>query len=200
MSFLTLSKANIWFAEQELVRKSYTAAKALSTTRRVEIIDKREFMAAALNADNETFVVYIAALTELTTMPIHPSCQAQVAVLTSEETGISIEYSDFSDVFSLDSALELPEYTGINNHLIDLLEDKQPPYGPIYSLGLVKLEKLKNYIEVNLASGFIRRFKSPACASILFIQKKDGSLQLCVDYRGLNNPTIKNRYPLPLIG
>ena len=166
----------------------------------MEIIDKREFAAAALNADDETFVVHVAALAEPTTMPIHPSCQAQVAALTSEETGIPAEYSDFSNVFSSDSAAELPEHTGINDHPINLLDDKQPPYGPIYSLGPVELETLKTYIETNLASGFIRPSKSPAGAPILFVRKKDGSLRLCVDYRGLNNLTIKNRYPLPLIG
>ena len=41
---------------------------------------------------------------------------------------------------------------------------------------------------------------SPAGAPILFVKKRDGSLRLCVDYRGLNKITIKNRYPLPLIG
>ena len=59
---------------------------------------------------------------------------------------------------------------------------------------------LKTYIKTNLANGFIRPSKSPAGAPILFDKKPDGSLRLCVDYRGLNNITIKNRYPLPLIG
>ena len=200
MPFLTLSKADVRFAERELVWRTYTAVEALPTTRRVEIIDKREFAAAALNADDETFVVHVAALAEPTTMPIHPSRQAQVAALTSEETGIPAEYSDFSDVFSSDSAAELPEHTRINDYPIDLLDDKQPPYGPIYSLGLMKLEALETYIKANLASSFIRSSKSPAGTPILFIQKKDSSLCLYVDYRKLNNPTIKNCYPIPLIG
>ena len=169
MLFLTLSKADVRFTEQKLVWRTYTAAEALPTTRRVEIIDKREFAAAVLNADDETFVVHVAALAEPTTMPIHPSCQAQVAALTSKETRIPAEYSDFSNVFSSDSAAELPEHTGINNHPINLLDDKQPPYGPIYSLELVELETLKTYIEVNLASGFIRLSKFPAGAPILFV-------------------------------
>ena len=58
---------------------------------------------------------------------------------------------------------------------------------------------LKTYIKANLTSGFIRPSKSPAGAPILFIQKKDGSLRLYVDYRGLNNLTIKNCYSLLLI-
>ena len=200
MPFLTLSKADVRFAERELVWRTYITAKALPTTRRVEIIDKKEFAAAALNADDKTFVMHIAALAEPMTMPIYPSCQAQVAALTNEETGIPAEYSDFSDVFSPDSAAELLEHIGINDHPIDLLDNKQLPYGPIYSLGPVELETLKTYIEANLASGFIRPSKSLAGAPILFVQKKDGSFCLCVDYQGLNNLTIKNCYSLPLIG
>ncbi len=59
---------------------------------------------------------------------------------------------------------------------------------------------MKAYIENNLTSDFIRLFKSPAGAPILFDKKPDSSLRLFVDYRGLNNLTIKNRYPLPLVG
>ena len=58
---------------------------------------------------------------------------------------------------------------------------------------------LKEYIEENLAKGFIQHSSSPAGASVLFVKKSDGSLRLCVDYRGLNEMIIKNRYPLPLI-
>ena len=182
MSFLTVSKANVRFAERELVWRIYTAAEALLMTRRVKIIDKREFAVAALNTDDETFVVHVAALAEPTTIPIYPSCQAQVAALTSEETGILVEYSDFSNVFSSDSAAKLLEHNGINDYPINLLDDKQPSYGPIYSLGLVELEILKTYIEANLANGFIRPSKFPAGAPILFVRKKNGSLHLYVDY------------------
>ena len=72
-------------------------------TRKVEIIDKKEFAVAALNVDDKTFIVHVAALAEPTTMPIYLSCQAQIALLMSEETKILTEYSDFSNVFSLDS-------------------------------------------------------------------------------------------------
>ena len=110
------------------------------------------------------------------------------------------KHSDFADVFSKKSAKVLPEYTGINKHAIELKNGKQPPYGPIYSLGLVELKTLKTYIEINLANGFIWPSKSPAGALILFIHKTDDSFQLWVNYRGLNNLIIKNRYLLPLIG
>ena len=62
-----------------------------------------------------------------------------------------------------------------------------------------ELEALKKYLEENLNKNFIRHSSSPAGVPVLFVKKADGSLQLCVDYRCLNEITVKNRYPLPLI-
>ncbi|XP_073510888.1 uncharacterized protein [Phyllobates terribilis] len=58
---------------------------------------------------------------------------------------------------------------------------------------------MSEYIEENLARGFIRKSTSPAGAGFFFVKKKDGSLRPCIDYRGLNQITVKNKYPLPLI-
>ena len=120
--------------------------------------------------------------------------------LLTEGVKILDEYSDFTNVFSKEKALVLPEHTEFNENAIDMEDGKQPLYRPIHSLGPLELETLKTYIETHLKTGFIRPSKSPAGAPILFDKKPDGSLRLCVDYRGLNNLTIKNRYPLPLIG
>ena len=166
---------------------------------------KKEFAAAALDPEHETYVVHVASLSStplVASLNVHPSRRPQISGLIVEEapTTVPAEYSDFADVFSPDLASELPEHTGINDHAIELVEGcQQPPYGPIYSLGPVELETLKAYIETNLANGFIRPSKSPAGALILFDRKPDGFLRLYVDYQGLNNLTIKNRYPLPLI-
>ena len=109
------------------------------------------------------------------------------------------KYSDFTDVFSPDLVSELPEHIGINNYAIELLDGQQPLYGPIYNLETVELETLKAFIETNLANGFIKPSKYPDNAPILFDWKSDGFFRLCVNYQGLNNLTIMNRYPLPLI-
>ena len=58
---------------------------------------------------------------------------------------------------------------------------------------------MKSYIKKNLKIGHIRPSKSPAGYPILFMPKKDSKLQIYVDYRQLNEETVKNRYPLPLI-
>ena len=109
------------------------------------------------------------------------------------------KYVNFADVFSPKLVVELWEH-GISNYTIKLVDDRQFPYGSIDSLGLVKLETLKAYIKNNLANNFIRLLKSITRAAILFDKKLDGKLRLCVDYQGLNNLTIKNRYLLPLVG
>ena len=66
---------------------------------RVKIINKREYALAELNAENETFLMHIATLLELITMPIYLIYKAEVTSLISKETGILIEYSDFSNIF-----------------------------------------------------------------------------------------------------
>jgi len=63
----------------------------------------------------------------------------------------------------------------------------------------VELSALRTFIDENLNTGFIRPTTSSHAAPVLFIKKKDGSLRLCVDFRGLNKITKKDHYPLPLI-
>lgn len=57
---------------------------------------------------------------------------------------------------------------------------------------------MKQYIEEELTKGFIWPSTSPASAGFFLVQKKDGGLQPCIDYQGLNGITVKFRYPLPL--
>ena len=58
---------------------------------------------------------------------------------------------------------------------------------------------MKSQLDELLAKGYIRQSKSPYGAPVLFVDKKDGKLRLCVDYRALNKVTVKNSYPLPRI-
>ena len=207
MPFLILSGVDVNFSGRELWWKTYTGEEALLTTRRVELVGKKEFTAIALDLESETFILHVAslssnALPSSSPLDVHLSRRPQIFGLIVKEapTKVPAKYSDFADVFSPDLASELSEHTRINDHAIELVEGQQPSYEPIYSLRPVELETLKAYIETNLANGFIRPSKSPAGAPILFDRKSNDSLRLCVDYRGLNNLTIKNRYPLPLIG
>src|SRR3954471_2586952 len=62
-----------------------------------------------------------------------------------------------------------------------------------------ELKELKKQLKEQLEKGFIRPSSSSWAAPILFVMKKDASKRLVMDYRSLNEVTIKNMYPLPNI-
>jgi len=82
---------------------------------------------------------------------------------------------------------------------IPLQEGKEPGFQSIYQLSEKELKEVKKFIDEMMKKGYIRPSTSPAGFPILFVPKKDGSLRMCVDFRRLNDITIKNRYPLPNI-
>jgi transposase InsO family protein len=108
------------------------------------------------------------------------------------------EFHEFLPLFDKIVADRLPPHRAYD-HKIVLKDGFEPPFGPLYSLSRPELEALKAFLEENLDKHFIRQSSSPSGAPVLFVKKGDGSLRLVVDYRGLNEGTIKNRYPLPLI-
>ncbi|KAE8185404.1 hypothetical protein A4X06_0g3818 [Tilletia controversa] len=105
---------------------------------------------------------------------------------------------DLAPVFSKSSAQQLPPHRPYDITL-PLKPDTVPPRGPLYILSPKELKTLHEWLEEQLRLGLIRPSSSPASSPILFVKKKDGSLRLCVDYRGLNAISIKNRNPLPRI-
>jgi hypothetical protein len=109
------------------------------------------------------------------------------------------EYNEWLHLFKEETTIAaLPEHKPWDHEII-LEPGKQPTFKPIYALSEKELGILREYLEENLKKGFIRKSTSPAGYPILFAPKKDGNLRLCVDYRQLNEITIKNRYPLPNI-
>ena len=114
-------------------------------------------------------------------------------------TQVPLEYSEYADVFERRNAEKLLPHCPNVDHEIPLIDGVKPTYGPIYNLSELELKTLKEYIDRMLAKGFICPSKSPFRSPVLFVKRADGSLRLCVDYRKLNDITIKNRYPLSLI-
>ncbi|KAH9267207.1 hypothetical protein BASA83_010123 [Batrachochytrium salamandrivorans] len=81
---------------------------------------------------------------------------------------------------------------------IELIPGSVPAYGKIYHLTREEDTVMQEWIKDNLRQGFIRSSSSPHGAPCFFVKQKD-KLRLCMDYRGLNKNTIKDRNPIPLI-
>lgn len=113
------------------------------------------------------------------------------------EPEIPLEYRDLAAAFDL-GEVTLPEH-GPQDLAIDLVDGKIPPMGTLYNLSESELLVVQKYVKDMTEKGLIRPSTSPTGAPILFAKKKDGTLRLCVDYRRLNDHTVKNAYPLPLI-
>jgi hypothetical protein len=135
-------------------------------------------------------------------MPAAVAAEAAAMAAVTEDDKIRelvpAEYHEFLPLFKKAIADTLPPHRPYD-HRITTKEGFVPPCGPLYSLSRFELQALREWLDENLSKGFIRASSSPAGAPILFVKKPGGGLRLCVDYRGLNEGTIKNRYPLPLI-
>jgi len=85
------------------------------------------------------------------------------------------------------------------DHTIDLKEMFRPQKGRIYPLSKNKREKVQKFIEDQLRKGYIRPSKPPQTLPVFFVDKKDSSKRIVIDYCNLNDQTIKNNYLLLLI-
>ena len=107
-------------------------------------------------------------------------------------------YHGLAQVFSKEQALSLPPHRPYDCP-INLLDGAPLPCSRLYDISRPEREAMESYIRDSLASGIIRPSSSPVGAGFFFVDKKDGSLRPCIDYRHLNDITVKNKYPLPLI-
>ncbi len=137
----------------------------------------------------------------------HASCllsacsSVSCSVFQDEQADLSnvpCEYLDLKGVFSNSRAASLPPHRPYDC-AIDLLPGTSPPKGKLYSLSTPEREAMEKYISDSLAAKIIRPSSSPAGAGFFFVKERDGSLRPCIDYRGLNDITVKNTYPLPLM-
>ena len=104
--------------------------------------------------------------------------------------------SEFSDVFR--SLQGVPPDTS-DRFTIEQEPMTAPLSKCLYRMAPAEMAELKKQLEELLDKGFIRPSSSPLGEPVLFAKKKDGSMHLCIDYRGLNRVIVKNNYPLPRI-
>jgi hypothetical protein len=105
--------------------------------------------------------------------------------------------SEFPDVFPKDLPGMPPERKV--EFAIELLPGTAPIFKRAYRVSGLELVELKKQIDELSEKDYIRPSTSPWAAPVLFVEKKDGTRRMCIDYRALNEVTIKNKYPLPII-
>jgi hypothetical protein len=104
---------------------------------------------------------------------------------------------EFPDVF-LEELPGMPPDRDIE-FVIELKPGTAPIYKTPYRMATPELAELKEHVKELLEKGFTCPSSSPWGAPVIFVPKKDGTQRLCVDYRALNEVTVKNKYPLPRI-
>ena len=128
-----------------------------------------------------------------------PAISSQISDSVPPDLSLVPEtYHELGEVFSKQKAQSLPPHRPYDC-AINLFPGAAFPKGRLYSISRPEREALETYIKESLAASLIRPSSSPLGAGFFFVSKKDGSLRPCIDYRGLNDITVKNKYPLPLM-
>jgi transposase InsO family protein len=110
--------------------------------------------------------------------------------------GLKAVIKKYNDVFA-DELPGLPPHRKFD-HSIDT-ESAKPIHKNPYRMSPLELTELKKQLTELLEKKLIRPSASPWGSPVLFVRKKEGTLRMCIDFRALNNVTVKNRYPLPRI-
>jgi hypothetical protein len=105
--------------------------------------------------------------------------------------------SEFLDVFPEELPGMLPDRE--IEFVIELVPGTTPIFKRTYRMAANQFAEVKEQLQELLDKGYIRPIASPWGAPIIFASKKDGTQRMCVDYRSLNEVSIKNMYPLPRI-
>ena len=181
-----------------------------TTTTVLEEEDKEEHLNSTQNPlDDSEISLLISSITgdtdnsvwinskSTTATRIQAEINLQKKVLPLEEQ-VPKEFHEFLDVFSEEKAARFPEPRPWD-HKIELKDTFVPKSFKTYNLTPQEQDELDKFLKENLDKGYIRPSQSPMASPFFFVDKKDGKLRPCQDYRYLNEHTIKNAYPLPLI-
>jgi hypothetical protein len=165
--------------------------------------ERRDVVARYLSTDKQADIV-----TELEhdvggEPPTIQNTSVELAIAAQQYTKkveILKEYQKFAKVFSKEEPQQFPPSHSCD-HAIDF-----KPGAPdaidckVYPMMRIEDEALDMFIDEQLEKGYIRPSKSQYASSFFFIKKKDGKLRPVQDYRKINTWTVRNQYPLPLIG
>ena len=179
--------------------RSWNVEIALMTTNRVDLIEPEDFINQVLEESVPAYVCHVTMI-ESCLPQVQFFWMAQISIATTETVTLPEAYPDLEDVFSAENAGHLPIHVD-QNHVIHFIIGNNIFMGSLTAYPKMSCLFFEPTLTRNhLANGFIRPSKSPDGAPILFVPKRNRGLWLFVDYWDFNNLTIKNRYPLTLIG
>jgi predicted aspartyl protease len=197
-SKLTFKLHNIALRSDGVKNKQYTNYKK---PLQISQVISSTFITIARKAKrNPKISVFAASLSDIEKAlkpKVHLSLEEITAMLPNH-------YKKFASVFNPKEAATLPPHRPGIDYEMPLEKDengkeKTVPWGPLYNMSHDELLVLRKELTNLLDKDFIRQSKSSAAAPVLFAKKPGGGLRFCVDYRGINAITRKDRYPLPLI-
>ena len=151
----------------------------------VNLLDYRD-MKKSLNKDDSEYLV--AVINNVENNQRHQELPKDIGNLINK----------FEDVFPEELPARLPPKRNIE-HGIEIESGSTPPSRPPYRLSFIEQDELKKQLRSLLDNKLIRPSCSPYGSPVLFVKKKSGELRMCIDFRALNNITIKNKYPLPRV-
>ena len=111
-------------------------------------------------------------------------------------TEVELLLQEFGDVFETPTGL--PPFRG-HEHQITLMKGSQPVCQRPYRYPFYQKNEIEKTVRELLSIGSIRNNTSPFASLVLLVRKVDGSWRMCIDYRALNNITMKDKFPIPVI-
>lgn len=133
---------------------------------------------------------------EVWALAVLESIPSALAADSSVAPDLQCILSDFADVFQ--DPKSLPPHRALD-HAITLIKEDQPINSRPYRYSPLHKDEIERQVSEMLKSGVITTFMSPYASHVLLVKKKDDSWRFCVDFRRLNNITVKNKFPLPIV-
>ena len=176
----------------------------MSITKRVNVIESKTIIENLVDEKEQTYLIIIKSynndLSDVYTTR-KTLINNTITKNKNDEIAKILKCLKYYEQLNIENKVKTFEFFNydFNNHVIDLIDEVKLLYNFIYSLFENELKVLKIYIDKHFANDFIKYSQLLTETLILFVQKKNNFFKLCVNYRDLNNFTIKNQYLLSFI-
>ena len=173
----------------------------LSEKEWIESLVDQELNIDSLKLENdleETLDICAKNTTLMTFAQKYRSEQETADALRLVEEQVPREFHEYLKVFSKEAVSRFPEHKPWD-HKIELKPGFEPKAQKAFQLPQDEVKLAEKFVQENLEKGYIHLSKSPQSSPLFFVNKKDGGKRPCQDYRYINEWTIKNAYPLPII-